>query len=53
MSISPLAVMEGYPDGSTWTHYFHDVHTARWNLSALREAHPFREYVAIGFEDTE
>ncbi|MHA7132557.1 hypothetical protein [Oerskovia turbata] len=48
-----LAILEGYPNGETWTHYFHDADTARRNLTALREAHPAREYVAVGFkEDT-
>lgn len=46
-----LAILEGYPNGETWTHYFHDADTARWHLTALREAHPAREYVAVGFEE--
>lgn len=46
-----LAILEGYPNGETWTHYFHDEDTARWNLEALRAAHPGREYVPIGFEE--
>lgn len=50
--LNKYAIMEGYNDGSTWTHYFHDEVTARWNLEALREAHPFREYLPIGFEET-
>lgn len=49
MAIREFVVLEGYPDGGTWTHYFHDEKTARWNLRELRKAHPAREYLPIGF----
>jgi hypothetical protein len=51
MSKRELAILEAYPGGETWTHYFHDEDTARWNLVALREAHPDREYAEVGFEE--
>jgi hypothetical protein len=46
-----LAILEGYPNGETWTHHFHDAESAQWSLAALREAHPGREYIAVGFEE--
>nr|WP_278101122.1 hypothetical protein [Microbacterium proteolyticum] len=49
--MTQFAIIEGYPEGDTWTHYFHDVETAKWNLRALREAHPWREYVPVGFDE--
>lgn len=51
MSAREFAILEGYPDGGTWTHYFNDPVMARLNLRALRMAHPWREYIAIGFDD--
>ena len=47
----PFAIIEGYPEGGTWTHYFWTELDARWNLEALREAHRGREYVTIGFDE--
>lgn len=51
MPDATCVILEGYPDGSTWTHYFFNEESARWNLRALREAHPAREYLPIGFEE--
>ena len=45
------AILERYPAGDYWTHYFHSLENARWNLEALRETNPIREYVAIGFDE--
>lgn len=39
-----VAVIERYPDGTKWVHYFQTDHTAREAMKLGQEAHPARTY---------
>lgn len=37
-------VVETYPDGFKWNHYYKDREGAEWGVEDLTEAHPGRTY---------
>ena len=40
-------VIEHYPDGGTWSHYFRSARDAKWAIEDMQEFHRARIYELI------